>query len=49
MIIAAGVDVNHKNKDDENALWVAFMRSADNEVYKALFEKPDQIPATLTS
>ena len=31
-------DNSHKNKDDENAFWVAAMRSDDLEVYKTLAE-----------
>ena len=38
MIVNAGVDVNHVNKDDENAFWTAFMRSGDKAVYKALID-----------
>ena len=38
MICAAGVDVNHCDKDGINALFSATMRTKDIEVYRALIE-----------
>jgi len=37
MIIKAGVDVNHRDRDDCNALWIATKRTNDINIYKALF------------
>ena len=38
MIIEAGVDKNHKNKDGENAFWIACKREASPEAFKALLD-----------
>jgi len=38
MICAAGVDVNHKDRDDCNALYITAKRTDDVEVYRALIE-----------
>jgi len=38
MICAAGVDVNHLDKDDTNALYITAKRTDNVEVYKALIE-----------
>lgn len=36
MIIEAGVDMEHKDRDNCNALWMACMRTDNIKVYKAL-------------
>jgi len=38
MICDAGVNVNHKDREDCSALFIAAMRTQDIEVYKALIE-----------
>lgn len=38
MIVDAGVDVNHKDRDNQNALWGACLRTNDLAVFKALLK-----------
>lgn len=38
MICDYGVDVNHRNKDDENALWTCCMRSGKPDAFCALID-----------